>query len=103
MAKASVRIQQIYPISPRGDMDRSIVSTGLAVAVLATTACQRTNTALQQSGSRGDDRVITRERLLAGGGTTNLYDAISRVRPQCLQTRTVSNTARTLRPDTTSE
>jgi len=65
-------------------------------------ACQPAHTAVQQ-GSRGDERVLTRERLLAGGGTTNLYDAIARVRPQCFQTRTASNTARTLKPDTTSE
>src|SRR3954463_8840054 len=72
-----------------------------ATAVLAA-ACQHSQTAVQQ-GSHGDERVITRERLLAGGGTTNLYDAIARVRPQCFQARSPANTARSLKPDTTSE
>jgi hypothetical protein len=84
-------------------MDQSIKLTfAMTATVVFAAACQHSQTAVQQ-GSRGDDRVITRERLLAGGGTTNLYDAIARVRPQCLQARSPSNTARSLKPDTTSE
>src|SRR5436853_7802463 len=84
-------------------MDQSInLRAAIAVTVVFAAACQHSQTAVQQ-GSHGDDRVITRERLLSGGGTTNLYDAIARVRPQCLQARSPSNTARSLKPDTTSE
>jgi hypothetical protein len=71
-------------------------------ALVALCACTRVAPNVQQSGAHTDPRVLTREQLLSGGAA-NVYDAISKVRPQCFQSRTPSNVGQRLVRDTTSE
>jgi len=71
------------------------------LALVALCACTRVAPSTQ-SGSHSDPRVITREQLMSGGAT-NVYDAISKVRPQCFQTRTPGNVSSRVSHDTTSE
>ena len=72
------------------------------LVLIALSACTRVAPNVQQSGSHGDPRVITREQLLSGGAA-NVYDAIGKVRPQCFQSRSPSNVGQRITRDTTSE
>jgi hypothetical protein len=82
-----------------GTMTRMM--TGLTVVALVTLACARqTQTtpaaaptqASSQSGS-SRDAVLTSEQLLQTG-SSNVFDAIAKLRPQCLRTRSNSTRAR---------
>jgi len=58
-------------------------STVLALTLVASSACSSSRPSSAPSPARRSGNVITAEEI-SGTGTTNLYDAVQRLRPQWL-------------------